>query len=487
MSAPQVVKSRKIQSFATILVLVLLSLSTFPLSTQVVGLRTTPLSPQFASAISSSGWHEGTNQSTPEVDVNYSEMYGTGPNINTNVTLDRLGAYMGLGYNDGTGESVLFGVSYSFAPSGLDLSDDQVLNWSKVVDAGLTLQTQANVNGTSIGTMYTFTGFDIVNGGANDFSLTRNDLGNGNFTYSVNNIVGSINYANATSITIGAVSLSTANTTYNGRTLNESIARFNVTIDAQMSDLPLPPINPSLQNNSSSVSVPVVLMFEVTHDTAQTDIKYGVSVDWSSTKAFPTATQNNSNPNATLLVPNALKTGDNFSLVAADRLSFAYGKSAGANTSYTYGTTFTTDPENDSAIYLVNGTQLCRELFPTNYTITGSSQTYNTTRVYVPISFQTTWNESSMFVVFGGFQYNESSGFSFDPSVITPNSVSNSVSQQPTFSSSASVTGSSSPSSTASKPSTSNSPPNPIMIVIPVVVILAAIAAGAVIALRRKK
>ncbi len=486
MNARRVVNSRRIQFFTTIFFLVLLSLLTFPLSMQTVGLRATTPSLQFASAISSSSWHEGTNQSTPEVDVNYSEMYSTGPNVNTNATLDRLSADMGLGYNDGTGESVLFGISYSFAPGGINLTSDQVLNWSKVVDAGFTLQTQANVNGTLIGTMYTFTGFDIVNG--SNLSLSYNNLGHGNFSYSVNNIVSSINYANATSITIGAVSLSTANTTYNGRTLNESIARFNVTIDAQMSNLPLPPINPGLQNYSSSVPVPVVLMFEVTHDTAQTDIKYGVSIDWSATRAFPTSIlNNNDNSSQPPLIPNALKTGDNFSLIAADRLSFAYGKFEGANTTYTYGTTFTTDPENDSAIYLVNGTQLCREVFPTNYTITGSSEVYNTTRVYVPVSFQSTWNQSSMFVVFNGFQYNESSGFSFDPAVITPNSVSNSISQQPTLSSSSSTGSSSSSSHMTSNPSSPNSPPNPILIVIPVAVVLAAIAAGTVIVLRRKK
>jgi hypothetical protein len=428
----------------------------------------------YAQSSGSQSWHQGTNQSTPQVDVNYTEMYTSGPNINSNQTLDRLDADMGLGYNDGTGEAVLFGISYSFAPGGMDLADHEVLNWSKVIDAGLTLQTAAMVNDTSLGTMYVFNGFDIVNGSANDFSLAYNNLGHGNYTYSVNNVIGSINYANATSISIGAVSLSTANTVYNGKTLNESIARFNVTIDALMSNVPLPPISSTLENASSTVSVPVVLMFQVTHDVVQTNIKYGVSVDWSANKAFPTGIVNADNGT---FVSNVLKTGDNFSLVAADRLSFAYGRAAGANTSYTQATTFTTDPENDSAIYLVNGTQLCREVFPLNYTIDGSTQVINTSRVYVPVSFQSTWNQSSMFVVYGGFKYNVSSGFTFDPAVITPNSVSASNNNPGPSNLHSSTTGSSSNNPTRSEGS--------LYLIIPAAVVIA-IAAGAVLVIRRK-
>jgi hypothetical protein len=403
-------------------------------------------------------------------------MYGTGPNINSNQTLDRLDADMVLNYQDGTGETVLFGVSYSFAQGGMDLSTHQVLNWSKVVDAGLTLLNNAVVNGTSLGTMYTFMGFDVVNGTASQFSLTKN-YPNGSdpnsFSYSVNNIVGSINYANATSIQIGAVNLSTANTTSNGKTMTVSIAKFNVTVDALMSNLSLPPTSPGVQQNANSSNdiVPVVLMFQVTHDTVQTEIKYGVSVDWSNSNAFPTATIKSTNlPNPPSLIPGALKDGDNFSLVAADRLSFGYGRANGANTTYTYATTFTTDSQNDSAIYLVNGTQLCRELFPTSYSINENPKVINTTRDYVPVSFQSTWNESSMFIVYGGFKYNESTGFTFDPVVITPNSVSSNTV------------------STSSHLKTTNGPnePNWLQVLIPVGLVITVAIAATMIMLRRR-
>jgi hypothetical protein len=103
----------------------------------------------------------------------------------------------------------------------------------------------------------------------------------------------------------------------------------------------------------------------------------------------------------------------------------------GTTTGSTSTGTFSTDAQNDSAIYNVNGAVLCRELVPTNYTINGSSQIYSTTRVYCPYSMYngaTGQGASSIYVIFGGFIYNQSSGFSFDPAVIAYNSGSNSSS-----------------------------------------------------------
>jgi hypothetical protein len=465
----------------TLAVLSLLALSTFVFAFQFAGINSHP----FASAQAIppiSNWHEGTNVSTSQVDVSYFEHFTEGPTTYSNQSNDIMVGDMVFNYPDGTGEMVLFGLTYTFAPGGLNMTTNQVLNWSKVTTAGVSYNTWSNVNGTPVSTLYTFTGFDIVNGSANDFNLTRNNGPNDSFYYNIKNIIGSLNYENSSSITIGAVSLSTANTTYAGQTLTESIAKFNITLEAQISDLPLPPEPPSLGNfTASSVPVPVVMMFTITHDTAQTEIKYGLDVNWSAVQAFPTAAEFPNNPNP--FSPGALKTGDNFSLVAQDRLDFGYTAPGGMSSTVA---TFSTDSANDSAIYVVNGTELCRELFATNYTAIGNPQVYNTTRVYLPISWQSTWNQSSMFVVIGGFQYNESSGFVFDPAVIMPNSVSQSIMATSTSAGtsngqpgvSSSVTGSNAQSSSGQP---SEAAPFPIVTVVSVAGVIGAIVAGSLL------
>ncbi len=419
----------------------------------------------------SSAWHEGGNQSTAEVDVNYSQAYTTSSALNVQpANKSVLNTMMALSYNDGTGEMIQFDTRYFFNQGGLNVTGQQVLNWNDVNQSGVVLNTFSNVNGTSLDTIYSFNGFDVLNGTASQFNLTSYvpyGIG-GILGHQINNIIGSINYANCSSIAIGNVQLSTVNTTTsNGAVVTESVAKFNVTMEAQLSDIPLPPNTQNILSAQNSTSVSVVLMFQITHDTAQTKIKYGVDIDWSATKNFPTAMEKPDNPPIDPLVYNILQPGDNYSLVAQDSLSFSYGSSHNAST---YAGTFSSDAQNDSAIFTVNGTQVCRELFPTNYTLEGSSEVYNTTRVFVPLNWEwngtesTQNNESAIYVLFGGFKYNESSGFSFDPTVITPNSVMQGSPGSSTTMTSTSMTASSSASIVATTASSSskisNSTPN---------------------------
>ncbi len=151
-----------------------------------------------------------------------------------------------------------------------------------------------------------------------------------------------------------------------------------------------------------------MLTFQVTHNTTATEYKYGASVDWSADKNFTTATP--------------MTTGESYSLVAQDLLTFSYSSTNGGQV--TQISAFSTDPNNDSAIYYLNSQEICRELVTTQYTIAGSSQVHNTTRIYQASSYQgSTGNTSSIDVVFDGFKYNESTGFAFDPAVITPSSI----------------------------------------------------------------
>ena len=110
----------------------------------------------------------------------------------------------------------------------------------------------------------------------------------------------------------------------------------------------------------------------------------------------------------------------NYSLVAQDLLMFTFGRNGQEVKD------FSTDDGNDTAIYFVNNTALCKELFTTTYTVNGT-HSYETKRIYErDANFDVNGAASSVFVVFGGFQYGISSNFSFDPVIITPNSATSS-------------------------------------------------------------
>jgi hypothetical protein len=405
-------------------------------------------------AINNNNWYTGANESTPPVDVNYSQFM---PQADT---LDRS---MTLWYGNGVTRVSMHFV-YWFNPGGINDSassypnyNPQVLDWTQLNGISFTLADDGSLASTTAwGTTYSFSGFDIINGTAQQLSL--NEVGNStDYAYMLNNQVGSISYANCSAAAIGPVTLDTENTTYNGNALTDSIATFNVTLDAQIINCQLTaagPNTPTLPPHQTLSNVPITLMFQVTENSAYTAYKYGVNVDWSADTAFPTTGLNN---------------GDSFSLVTADSLGFGITQDAVAQPFVSF---FSTDANNDSAIYSVNGTEVCQEIFPLNYTINGGSQTYNTTRLYVPVQnyVQSTdpsqaRNSSIMYVCFDGFKYNQSTGFSFDPTVITYNSASGTSSPSPTNNPSPSptpsITGSHSTPSPLTSPTTTTGTPEP--------------------------
>ena len=409
--------SKKILHTSVVCLILLLSLSLVyfkPLTSASANLNSNAQPFQTFNNINNNDWYKGTNQSTPLADVNYSEF------MPQNDTLDRC---MTLTYPDST-SALSMHLIYFFNPGGINDSassypnyNPQVLDWSQLNGISLRIAENGNYNGLGWGSSYEFTGFDIVNGTAQQLSLSR--VGNStDYAYMLNNIVGSIWYANCSAAEISPVTLTTENTTYNGKAVTDSLATFNLTLDAQIINTQLVAPGPSgteLPPHQTLSDVPVVLTFGVTENSAYTAYKYGVYVDWSEDNAFPTTGLNN---------------GDNFTLVSFDRLGFETSQSPTSPVQNVFF--FSTDSQNDSAVYSVNGTVLCQEFFPLNYTINGNSQTYNTTRIYVPYQnyVQSTNSSeegnSAMFVGFGGFYYNQSSGFSFDPTVITYNSVSGS-------------------------------------------------------------
>lgn len=358
---------------------------------------TTPQSnivPMAVASQSNVDWHDGANQSTSLVTVTYSENYSniSQPINNTLTNMSLLQRFMWLQYNDNTGSKVGFELHCVFYPGGINLSEQKVVNWSKLYNIELILHTETWENNRTIGTMYSFQGFDIVKGNASDVSLVKISEGNGSYFYAVNNTIGSIsywtNFAN-----IGNVQLSSEGN-------NESVAKFNVSVDADINN----GNSAGYQTNVSQEPVSAVFSFTVTHNLTSTEYKYGANIDWSSSKSFPTS------------VP--MTNGENYSLVAKDLLMFYVGGTNGEVKQ------FSTDAANDTALYSMNNQTLCRELFTTNYRIDNGSFVHNTTRIYVGDSTHDQFgNVSSVFVVFGGFSYGNSSSLSFDPAVITPNSL----------------------------------------------------------------
>lgn len=344
--------------------------------------------------LSYSNWHDGSNQSTSLVNVTYSENYSTvsQPINNTMTQMSLLQRFMWLQYNDNTGARVGFELHCVFYPGGINISEQKVVNWSKLYNIELILHSESWEFNTTVGTMYSFQGFDIVKGNATNVSLTKINEGNGSFFYAVNNTIGSIsywtNYAN-----IGNIQLSEG-------VNNESIAKFNVSVNANINNGG----SSGYQSNVTQDPVSATFSFTVTHNLTATEYKYGANVNWSSSKSFPTS------------IP--MKSGDHYSLVARDLLMFYVGGTNGEIKQ------FSTDAGNDTAIYSMNNNTLCKELFTTNYSIDNGTHLFNTSRIYVSDSTHDQFgNVSSVFVVFGGFIYGNSSSLSFDPAVITQNSI----------------------------------------------------------------
>ena len=83
-------------------------------------------------------WHDGTDQSTPEVSVSYSDEYS----LISNGQQDCLSRYMWLTYNDGTGARVGFELHCAFELGGLDIANQTVLDWNKLIGVELILHSE---------------------------------------------------------------------------------------------------------------------------------------------------------------------------------------------------------------------------------------------------------------------------------------------------------------------------------------------------------
>ncbi len=328
-------------------------------------------------------WHNGTDISTPEVDLTYS--------LDSNVKQGDAILYqnMFLDYKDKTYTRVGFQITISFAEGGLNLETKEVLNWSKVKASSISMISDSFQNKNNLRTEFRFDGFDIINGTAEDLQLGFGSDGE-SWNYYPENVVGTIHFQDGT-YKIGNVTLSTRDYTYDNRTLKESIAEFDVAMNA------------TIGTNTTRCHIPILLSFQIIHNVTATVYKYGMDIDWSDCKAFPTT------------IP--LQTGDDFTLIANDLVTVANGE-------WQIGH-FTTDPQNRTAMFIQDGVELGREYFTTHYRIKGDPTIRNTTRIYIanasdPGDIYEEPYVSKVFVCFDGFKYNQSIGLVFDPTVIIP-------------------------------------------------------------------
>ncbi|MHA1264906.1 MAG: hypothetical protein ACTSRS_06680 [Candidatus Helarchaeota archaeon] len=328
-------------------------------------------------------WHNGTDVSTSEVDITYS--------LDTNVKQgdDILYQNMFLNYKDKTYTQVGLQIAMSFNEGGLDVANKEVLDWTKVKGSSISMISDSFQNNRYIRTEFRFDGFRIVNGTAEDLQLGFGEDGE-SWDYYPENVLSTIQINDAT-YKIGDPILSTRDYSYNNQTLKESIVEFKVAMNA------------TIGTETERCYIPILFTFQITHNITANLYKYGIDIDWSACKAFPTA------------IP--LNSGDDFTLIANDLVTVGNGEWQMGH--------FTTDPENRTAFFIKDGEELGREYFTTQYQIKGNPIERNTTRIYIANASDTgdIYEEpyiSYVFVCFDGFKYNQSTGLVFDPFVIIP-------------------------------------------------------------------
>jgi hypothetical protein len=300
----------------------------------------------------------------------------------------------------------MFDFMFQFESGGINST--HVVNWSKVTRIEPWFLC-AGANGTSrTATWVMYRGFMITNGTADDVELVLNEDGDKwQWIPNESSWIADIRYIKEASFNnsadwnlttqFGEVDWAMRNYTYEGLSLNESIIKFNISINAVISD------------GWNFVHVPVILKFQMIHNITKNVWKYGVDIDWSTVKDFPCG--------------GILSTGDNFSLIARDTVEFGYTPDVYSESTDIPILNFSTNAENDTAIFSIAGVEYGREYFTRNYLINGT-EFHNTTRIYIENASYVEDNssapyQSQIFVIFDGFKYNQSLGFEFDPQVMT--------------------------------------------------------------------
>ncbi|MHA1156723.1 MAG: hypothetical protein ACTSQK_11505 [Candidatus Heimdallarchaeota archaeon] len=331
---------------------------------------------------SNEDWHEDDNKTTTEVDIFYTESMGVDPDSG----LDMLAQRMVIHYTDGTNAAAGFLTRFKFNEGGIVLGE--VANWSKIKSTEPTFYSSTPNSNQTVNAEYKFNGFGIYKGNSSNIALVNHTLSHGwELKLNESTKIGQIDVAK--NYKVGAVSLSTTEVPFEGNNVTQSIAKFDIIINA------------TIGNTTHTHDIPVIYKFEVRHMINETRYKFGVDINWTGIEDFPTELNMN--------------IGDEYYLVANDRLS------VGIETSGI--TTFDSNAENDTAIFLFEDEEICRQYFTTAFKInlTGSD-TSSTSRFYLQnASYHSPGSYlSRVYVFFDAFRYGQSNGISYDPTVVVP-------------------------------------------------------------------
>jgi len=348
-----------------------------------------------------SNWHNGTEINTNEVNITYEETYayeGEGSER------DILNQNMQISYLDKTDAKMGFHMRHYFNEGGLDVENEEVLNWSKADELVPTFFSESyNEDGERIIIRYSLQELSIFNGSFDDFGYCNGSLDPGIWEIlpkgkgldGSGGGLGRISFKWG-NMTIGEFSLSTREYTYKGKQYNESRAEFDIEVDAIMGDY------------HKKKCVPATFSYQIIHNLTHNWFEYDLDIDWTIEKNFTT--------------DKSIEHGNDYFLVPREKYELW-----GFNGDQDVGT-FDTDDFNKTAVFKdLDGNTFLTQTYPLNYNVVNASEseTFDTKRLFFyngrGNGSQTI--ASKMLVYYGGFKYNISTGMNFDPTFIIPLSI----------------------------------------------------------------
>jgi len=329
---------------------------------------------------SNADWHEEDNKSTTEVDILYLESMGFEEASGQYMLEQR----MAINYKDGTNANAGFATGLKFKEGGV--IGGVVADWSKVNYTEPTFYSSSPLPNKTVAANYKFNGFEIYKGNSANIDLCNITL-SGAWALKLNESkrIGVINILTR-NYKVGAVTLSTTEVLYEGNMVTQSIAEFDIIVNA------------TIGNTTHTHDTPVIYKFEVRHMINETRYKFGVEINWTGYEDFPSELNMN--------------IGDEYFLVANDRLS-VHIETFGINT-------FFSNVENDTAIFKHEDEEICRQYFTTAFKINLTGSDTNTRRLYLQNYTNQGGLASRVFVFFDGFRYGQSNGIKYDPTIVIP-------------------------------------------------------------------
>ncbi|MBD3196437.1 MAG: hypothetical protein GF317_15365 [Candidatus Lokiarchaeota archaeon] len=332
-----------------------------------------------------SNWHLGSDKSTPQLNLNYLEEFSEDKNC--------VYQWAKITYKDTTSSEVAFRFTCSFDNgTGVDFVNNKVKDWRELDHIEPTLTTDTPLS-SAIGSgdfchsERVFEGFSLYNGSSKELNFIKYNHGSNYEIIPDQDEIAHINFQ-FSPIRIGIPTISTEDyTSLNGQVTKKSIIHLEINLNA------------TIGTQEENTTIPVNLNFQINHTIDYTKYKYGIDIDWSKSKAFPTQGE--------------LNTGDEYCLISKDDLQFTIYEPE--QISYH---TFKTNSENDTAYFSRNNVTLSQFEFTKQYRIKNNAYYNQTGRKYFRDAGNDTFDgrpHSKVYVMYDGFKYNSSTGLEFDP------------------------------------------------------------------------